>query len=306
MIKSIATTGTQVVILMILILIGYACGKRKVLNDEAVDSMSTIALMIASPCTIIESFVREYDAGMAKGMLFVVLITFVVHAIAYFVSKLTFRGNDARSRVLRFEIIFGNCGYMGIPLVKMILGSTGVFYGGIFLGIFNIIIWTLGIVLMSGDNKDISIKKLINPNIIAVFVGALIFLLSIPVPDIVLQPIKYMSSLFIPIPMMVIGYCLSKISFAEIFTQLDYYIVCLMRLIIVPIILLGLLYIIKVDKVIALCCIISSAVPASASSSMMTILYKQDYETAANIVSVSTVLSIITLPIVIGIAQMMF
>ena len=306
MIQSILVTGTQIIILMLLISVGYLCGRFKMFDDNSISALSEFALVFVSPCAIFESFLRDYNQSMLFGIALVFVITILVHTVSILLSKAIIRGNDSTSRVLRYGVVFGNCGYMGLPLQQMLVGSMGVFYGAVYIGSYNLIQWTYGIIFISGDRKNISLKKLINPNLIAVFLGIIFFLFSIPVPYIIKEPISYLAALNVPIPMAVIGYYLSQADLINIWKKIDYYKVCALRLVIIPLALIGILRAVNIDPEIALSCVISTGVPVAAATTMLSVLYKQDSETAANLVSISTVFSIITLPIMVAITNQIF
>ena len=119
----------------------------------------------------------------------------------------------AEKVVLRVGSIFSNCGFMSLPLQKAILGNDGVFYGAIYVAVFNIFIWTYGLVAMSGDKKELSLKKLIaNPGIVGVVIAILLWVFHIQLPSILYSPIDYLGALNTPIPMIIIGCQLANTS----------------------------------------------------------------------------------------------
>ena len=202
----------QVLILFILILLGVVLTKCKLLNETTVKGMTDIVLLIVTPCVIIKSFIREFDKSVFKNLLISFLIAFLVHLGFIILARLLIHSKKTTSeRVLRFSAIFSNCGFMSIPLQQALLGDTGVFYGSSFIAIFNLFIWSYGIISMSGDKKYMTPKKLIlNPGLIGISIGLIIFLFSIPMPKIILEPVTYMAGLNTPVPMLIIGYHLTK------------------------------------------------------------------------------------------------
>ena len=150
---------TQVDILFILILLGVALTKAKILTEKGVSSMTDMVLILVTPCVIIKSFIREFDKSVLKNLLISFLIAFLAHIGFIILSHLIIRSKEkATERVLRFGAIFSNCGYMSIPLQQAILGDIGVFYAASYVAIFNLFIWSYGIITMSGDKKYLTPK----------------------------------------------------------------------------------------------------------------------------------------------------
>jgi len=157
---------------------------------------------------------------------------------------------------------------------------------------------------MSGDRRQISFKKLLlNPGILAVLTGIVIFVCSIELPTIILQPIHYFSALNVPVPMVISGYYLSKADLRTIWKHANYYII-------IPLCSIGLMFLLqkafRLDGMLLAACIVDIAAPVAAATTMFSTLFRQDSETAANLVSISTLLSVLTLPIMVALAQSVF
>ena len=168
----------QVLVLFLLVAVGYAGGKAKWFGHEAVRGCTELVLLVATPCVIIQSFQKPFDRSMLAGLGAAALIALGVHAAAIGLTHLVFRDKDeARRRVLRFGTVFSNAGYMSLPLQQALLGEEGVFYGAAYVAVFNLIVWSCGVLEMSGDRKNLSVKKLVlNPGMIGLAFGLPIFL----------------------------------------------------------------------------------------------------------------------------------
>ena len=208
MLGNILSTGEQVLILVVLLAVGFLCGKIRIFNDQSISHLSAFALKIVGPCAIVESFCRQFDSAMLRAMGIVALLAFAAHALYAAFAYVCIRGGkEPTRRVLRYGTVFANCGYMGLPLQQVLFGADGVFYGATWIGVYNLVAWSFGLVLMSGDRRQISFKKLLlNPGILAVLTGIVIFVCSIELPTIILQPIHYFSALNVPVPMVISGY----------------------------------------------------------------------------------------------------
>lgn len=296
---------TQVVILFILIILGVILTKVKVLSDKGVKSMTDMVLYTVTPCVIIKSFIREFDASTLKKLLISFLIAILAHILFIILSHLLIRDRDeAKEKVLRFGIIFSNCGYMSIPLQQALLGDTGVFYCSSYIAIFQLFIWSYGIISMSGDKKYLTPKKLIvNPGMIGLLIGLIIFLFSIPIPKIISEPVSYMASLNTPLPMIIIGYHLANSNLLDGIKNIKCLFAILLKLVIFPLVTLGIMYICGIRGTMLVSSLISCSAPAAAITTMFSSKFGRDTSLSVNLVSLSTALSLISMPILITFAQ---
>lgn len=295
----------QVLVLFILIAVGFACGKKGILTDASSKKITDIVLYVVTPCVMISAFQRDFSMELLGSILITALCAAAIIAATIFIAKLVFRDkNESRKKVLQFSTVFSNCGFMSLPLQKAILGDDGWFYGSIFVAVFNVIVWTYGLVMMSGDKKQLSIKKLaFNPGIVGVIVALIIFVLSIKLPYIVSQPIDYLAALNTPLPMLVIGFYLSQADFKKAFTDAGAYLAMLVRLVVVPLLSMAVMWLLGVDKTIIIACVIASAAPTAATTTMFAAKYDRDVELSVSVVASTTLVSIITMPLVVALAE---
>ena len=210
-----------------------------------------------------------------------------------------------KNKVLRFSLIFSNIGYMGIPLQKAVLGDEGVFYGSVCVAVFNLIVWTFGIVCMSGDIKTLSLKKLVlNPGIIGVSIGLIVFLTPVSLPSPAASVIDSMASLNTPMAMMVIGANLANSQVLKALKDKYTYIMSLLRLIVVPLISLFVLVLFGIKGSMLISLVIASSAPVAAATTMFAIKYDTDVKTSVNLVAFTTLLSIFTMSLIVALAQL--
>ncbi len=297
---------TQVIILLILILLGVTLAKSGILTEKGVKSMTDMVLILVTPCVIIKSFMREFEASLFKSLMLCFLITILVHIGLIIICRLVFRKGDIASlKVLKFGAIFSNCGYMAIPLQQALLGDMGVFFGSSYIAIFNVFIWSYGLFLMSGDKATLSPKKLIiNPGLIGVALGLLVFLFSIPVPKIISEPISYLASLNTPLPMIIIGYHLANSNLLKGIKNIQYIMALAFKLVVFPLLALGVMYICGIRGTMLVSITICCAAPTAAITTMFSAKYGADTPLAVAMVSLSTILSLISMPLIITLAQL--
>ncbi|MBR5222820.1 MAG: AEC family transporter [Clostridia bacterium] len=299
------TVLTQVVILFILIFVGFILTKIKMLNDQSVKSLTDLALTLVTACVIVKSFFREFNKSDLKDLLLSFLLGIILHTAFILLTLLFLKDKDKnRQAVLHYAAVFSNCGFMALPLQEALLGDDGVFLCSSFVAIFNAFVWSWGIRIMSGDKKSLKpLKILTRPAILALIIGFIIFIFSIPVPNIISQPISMLAALNTPLPMIIIGYHLASSNVLKGFSDIKCLLTILLRLIVFPAVaILGMwLCGVKGNMLIsqAICC----AAPVAANTTMFSAKYGRDTELSVNLVSLSTLLSLITMPIMITLTE---
>lgn len=307
MIQLFLTVFQQVVILLVLIVLGYILGKTGVLDDRSVSGMTNMVLIFVTPCVIIKSFIRDYDPKTLKNILICFLATFAIHFVFIVGAHLIYRSPDeARRRVLRFAAVFSNCGFMSLPLQEAVLGEDGLLYGASFVAIFNLLVWSYGVAEISGDKKYISPKKLIlNPGLLGVAIGFIIFIASIPIPKVLATPIGHMAALNTPLPMLIIGYHLSKSNlFAALKDPTSLFSVAV-RLLLFPAAALAVVYLCGIRGNLFVSLAIACCAPTAAITTMFSAKFGKATDLSVNLVSLSTVLSMVTMPLIVTLAEML-
>lgn len=290
----------QVTILFILISIGFILKKTGKINDTSAKQLSNILLSIVIPCVLIDGFQKEFQPELALKLLSAVFFTLLVHIAMIIICTLIFKKEPAgRYKVNIFSSIYSNCGFMALPLLSAVLGSDGIFYGSAYMIIFNLLYWTHGVAVYTGGIKELSIKKaFLNPGVIGVFVSLILFFLNITLPKIIIEPVRYMASLNTPLAMVILGTYLANINFKKTLKQLSIYGVSFLRLVLFPIIGIIIAKLMNLDETAATAIIISTACPTAAVATLFAVKFDADAEYASEIVSITTLFSIVTIPLV--------
>ncbi len=299
------TVLTQVIILFILILLGVIFNKTKILNATGAKNITDIILYLVTPCVLIKSFIREYSSELFKNLLIGCLATLVAHIIFIIVSSLLIKDSDiSRQKVLQFGAIFSNCGYMAIPLLQAVLGDDGVFYGATYIAIFHVITWSYGIFLMGDGIKTITPKKIfLNPGLIGFVLAFLVFVLQIPVPKIAFEPISYMASLNTPLPMIIIGYHLANSNILAGIKDLKLLFATVLKLVVFPIVVIFTFYLCGLRGTLPLALSICASAPTAAICTMFSAKFERATDVSATMVSITTIFSIISMPLVLTFAE---
>ncbi len=291
----------QVVIIFILMAMGFVLAKANVLKTGGIKQMTDILLYLVTPCVLINAYQKELSMELLTGLLMSAVFTVVIHVIAIVIATLVFRPEETkRYRVSIFAAVYSNCGFMAIPLLSAAMGGDGVFYGSAYLAIFTILYWTHGICVYTNSLKEISIKGIItNPGIIGTVLALVLFAFGIKLPYVVKESVSYMAGLNTPVAMMLMGANLTRVDFKKAFSNLSLYGVSAIRLIAVPLIAVALAKLLPVDMQVARAVVISASCPTAAVASLMAGKYDLDAVYATEIVSVTTLFSIVTIPLVL-------
>lgn len=305
MFESFLVVGHQVAVLFILIALGFLCNKLRILNAETVAGLTDLVLYVVTPCIIVVSFQREFSRSMLGGLGLAFLIGVVYHLLNIaFAHALVRDAFDKRQKVLRFALVFSNAGYMAFPLQQELLGDVGVFYGAAVVAVFNLVLWSYGLVLMSGETRHVSARKLLlNPGVTSVALGVAFFLASFKLPPLALEPMRAVANLNTPLPMLIIGYYLADAKLGRVLTDAKVYGVMALRLVVVPLLLGGLLLAGVRDQTTVVACLIAASAPAAAATTMFSAKFNQDTILSVGVVSFSTLLSLATMPLVVGLAR---
>lgn len=285
--------------------VGAVCRKTRILDDRAVKGVVDVLILIVTPCLVIDVFQRPFEPEKlaSLGIAFAIAIAF--HFFLIVVSTLVFK-----NKILRLAAIFSNAGFMGIPLEQAILGDDGVFFGVVYVVVFNLLFWGWGYGMMKGvDLRHIDRAQLktvfVNPGTIGLVVGLPLFLLSVRLPEIAGAPIHHLAALNTPLAMLVIGYHLAEAKFAAAIRSAAPAVAAALRLAIFPATLIAALYPLRhhLDKTMMLALVTAASAPVAAMTSMFAAKFDTDVDLSVALVSSTTLLSIASMPAIIALAM---
>ena len=306
MLENLITVALQVAMLFIMIAVGFALGKTKLLGETAIKGLANVVLYVATPAVILQAFTTEQKTPeKTKNLIIVAVITVILHVVMILLAKLFIRHKDDKAnRIMRLLVIFSNSGYMAFPLQKAILGDIGVFYGAMFVAIFNIFMWTYAVFVASGDKNTLKIKNiLLNPTIISVIVSILLYAFSIKLPTFIADAVSGLGNLNTPLPMIIIGFNISCFPFIELFNDKRVYLPGVLRLVFMPLLSLGIMFLLGVRGLPLIACTIAASAPSAAAPVMFATKYGLDAQLGSKITSLTTLISILTMPVIVALAQ---
>lgn len=295
----------QLITMSIIGLGGFIFAKAFKVTETERKFISKLLLYFINPFMIINSFNREFDADKFKQLLFIVFISLVVHIVMILLGFIT-----SKDKIERLAIAFTNCGFVGIPLVRGVFGEEGVFYLMGYLVIFNSMVWTYGYYQIGGS---ISIKKFVtNPNIIAICLGILIYCLPFSMPEYLMRPINMIGDLNTATSMILIGILIADFHISETKS----YIWKLTKTVFTRLVFTGILNILVLYiiyrifgtfpdiKLLLFVVLIASLCPAGTSIPSLACIFNKDSAYASLIVSVTSIVCLVTLPLMIALAEL--
>lgn len=294
----------QIVIMFILMAIGYTLFRLKVIDRAGASQMASIVIYVAYPCITLKTLMVDFDFGKILDAAFCTAVTVSVLAIAALITKLFFDRGDG---VARYAVIFSNSGFIGVPIIMGVLGSEYIFYMSISSAVMTAIIWTYGVWLVSGDKSQVSLRKCVaNPNLAMIAVGFVCFACSIHPPALMASVLDDLGALNTGLVMIVLGAYLAQSDLVAIATSKKAYLVSLLRLVLVPVITIGILALFpSVDIKVRLTVLIAMASPVASFAAILSEKYGGNYKFGIGLVALSTLLSLVSMPLVLQIATIL-
>lgn len=301
------TIINSVISLFLIMLVGVYGSKKGIINSNVSKGLTGILLDITLPCMIIMSFSFQYDEGVKSNVLKTFYYSFSVYIIIAMVSRLLMLPiKKEKKTILHFSNIFTNTGYIGFPILNVLYGPEAVMYGSIFNIFFTIFLWTYGIIIFKGkmEKKELGkemLKALRNPSLIAVYIGIIMMIFDLKLPQIILASTNSIGSMTGPISMIIVGSLAYKVNIKEHLKDRTVYYGITVKLIIIPAILYFLSLLINDRTIVSNSVIILASMPAAAMTSIFADSFniKRDY--AAVFVVITTLLSVFTLPVLLRI-----
>lgn len=308
--NNVYTSFTQVVILFLVAAVGFICHKTGIYTEKASRLTTNLLFYIVAPAIIIRSFYgMEYSRDSIKGLLMALIGGILFHVVGMIFATVLFNKNGQETAsIFKYACCYGNVGYMALPLAQAILGDEGVFYCSVILVPFNVLSFTHGVGIMQKkeEKSKINIKKLIvNPGVIGVAIGLPIFLLQIELPQIIYSPVSYIADLNTPLAMVMFGTYLASADWKTLFSDKRIFGSALVKLILVPLITIGCLKLCGYGGTLIAACALSASAPTASNTVMFAAKYDRDTAVASKVTAFVSVLSILTMPVMIAIAQML-
>ena len=286
--------------LILLILVGVSVKKLGIIDEKGRKMLSNLLINLILPCNIISSFQSgvTMSGELMKNCVLSVVFCALLQVSVMAANRFLFRRFPENQRApLSYGLICSNCSFVGLPVLDTLYGSLGVIYGSIYQIPMRFTMWSTGVSLYTQKKeKGAYLKILIHPCIVAVYIGMVLMVLPIALPGFVNDSISSLSRCTMPMSMVVIGSILADADVKTIFSwPIAYYI--FLRLIAVPLLVYAVITPLPVDRLVRAVCVIMAGMPAGSTTSILADQYGRDSLFASQLVFASTVVSMITMPL---------
>lgn len=287
--------------IFLLLGVGYLLTKKGYFSKETRTQMTNIVLMIMLPCSIVMSFQIKLTNEIITSTCLVFLISICIQGFYALLNKILYRHDPLDKKIcLQYGTMVSNAGFMGMPIAQGVFGDIGLLYASIFLIPQRIFMWSSGLSLFTSiDRKNLIKQVMTHPCIIAIYLGIIVMIFQyfdIIMPSFLQSTLSSLGKCSTAMSMLVIGGILADVEETHIFDKT----LCLYsfyRLILIPLVIFVVLRLLHVDRLSSNVCILLSAMPAASTTAMLAQKYHQNAEFASKMIFVSTLLSLITLPI---------
>lgn len=296
---------TQIVIMTIIMAVGFLIGKIKLITPEANKYLSNLLLLVVNPCITYMSYQQDYSKETAVNLAASFIASIVVFIVTIAVSSLIFKKKKKDYEINRMSVIFSNCSFVGIPVTMSIFGSEGVIYLTMFITVFNVLVWTYGLMLMKKEKPTFknTVKKLCTPMLFAVLLGLVSFFLRFKVPGIIGDPLNIIGNMNTPLAMIVAGATLSCADFRDLIRRPVILFVTFLRLVAAPAI--AVLVAIPFIKLgFSTAALETVVIAASCPSAVITTSFAHKFGNnsiyASETFALTSILSLLTIPFVVS------
>ena len=300
----------EIIKLFVIMFMGYAVVKAGLMKSSESKSVSVILVYLVIPCVIIKAFQVDYTPDVQKGLFLAIAAAVAVH-ILFLLITIPLKKIFQMDVIEQATSIYSNAGILVIPLVQALLGQDYVIYSSAYIAVQLILLWTQGKNMLCEEEKLEWKKIFLNVNIISIIVGIVLFLFRIKLPAGVQDVLGMMNNMIGPLGMLLAGMAIAEVPLKSIFTKKRNYLSVAFRLLLYPVLGLFLMKAIQIvvnlenSSQILLTVYLACVTPACASVTSMAQLYDKDAAYASSLYVLTTLLSIVTMPVMVYLYEMM-
>lgn len=297
----------QMMVLFIIMMIGFVCRRIGLIRAEGSKMLSGIVVNVANPALILSSSANKESSIQGKELVITLGLAVCFYLIFLVLAEIVprvLRVSKEDLGVYKAMTVFSNIGFMGFPLLSAMYGSEALLYASLFTIPYNILIYTYGVSSMSKEDKDkeqkssIPWSKIFNIGVIFSIIAVVLYLTKLPVPTVTTDAAGTLGNLTAPLSMIVIGDAMSQMKIKELITDKKLMLFTGIKLLVIPI--AGLFFIkhLNLSPMLTGVCMVMLSTPVGSMTAMLAQQYEGNYELASKGVAVTTLLSVITMPIV--------
>ena len=294
-----------IAVLFMILAVGYVARRLDVFDDGVTRGMSGLLLKVTLPALIIDSLQRPFSPELLRESGLILLVSIPIYVGSALVAlRLNWLPGVQSSElgVFRFSAMFPNTGFMGYPVVLAIFGAEGLFLAAIYNLPFNLVVFTVGVMFMTLGNPQgyrLTWRTFLNPAVVSVAIGFVFFVFSVQLPGPLAEATRSIGAVTTPLAMLIIGATLYNMKFGEVFGNWRVYFVCVLRLLVIPLALFLLFRSLITNPLLLGVAILLNAMPVAVNTVLLAEEYKANSRLASQVVFVSTLLSLFTIPLMV-------
>ncbi len=296
----------QIIVMFLLMGIGVFLDKKKMLSQDAVAQITNVLLNVVVSCVMINSFQADSSPELSRNFAYSLALSATAMFLGIVISTLIFKGKTLRTKLCIMGAAYSNSGFMAFPLLHATFGELGIFYGTAYVAVFNFSLWSHGVSVMSNDEKPsfkarvVSIAKA--PVVISIFIGLATYFLNIKFPPIIGDVLGYVADLNTPLAMIIIGVFVSRCNFKGMFDDLIILPVVAVKLLLVPLVTIGLFMVatrfVELNETMLLSVLVCSAACTASTVVLFAKRFDRNVDFAVKMVTLSTLCCVVTIPLI--------
>ncbi len=301
-------TISQIISLFLIMVVGYIMSKRDIIDENAKVRFTRLIINITLPAQILKTFVSNQGIVSNKEVFLVFGVTILAFAVYAMIgvafNVLACVPKEKRGTYL-FMVMFGNTAFMGFPIIEAIYGEGALIYAVIFNVIFNLLVYSVGIIMVGKSEGGMWFdpKKLLNMPFVSSLLSIILYFAKIQFPEVVMDSLNFLGNVTTPVAMLILGATIAGMPLKELFDEWRIYLFTAVKLLAVPVIVITLIRYLPISSdVIKGTMIVLSATPVATNATMLAIEYEGDMQLTSKGIFFTTILCMVTIPIV----QMLF
>ncbi len=303
---TILTVFIQMLSLLVMIAAGWIAARTKMLDTHTNSHMSQLIVNIFNPLLVLSSAAGSVGQVPLSRLLTVFLIAigmFLFFILAGSILSPFFDKDPFQRKIFQLMFVFSNLGFIGIPVVSSVLGAEYVVYVSEFLLIYNLVFYTYGVSLMRGRFTLGSLRALINPGNAACILAMILVLANLPLPGFLRTAVDYLGGAASPLALMAVGFTLSNANRKEIFGDKRLYLFVFLKLLALPCLMLPILRLLPIDAPLVSVCMVMFGMPVGSMPLMLITQQGLDGKVCTASVLLSTILCVVTVPILMALVS---
>lgn len=284
--------------MFLLVAVGFVIRRKEIIQTETRKGMVDFCIYVTLPFNIFHAFQMKWDQSMLMAFMEILLLSAGYNVISVLMSFLLYRKADEEKRKpLRYGTIVSNGGFLGNPVIEGIYGTEGLFYGSVFMFPVRVVMWTVGTACFMKEKQGSVVKKVLtHPCIAAIYLGLIVMITGIHLPGFVNSTVEGISNCNTPLSMMLVGMMLAEMNPLGLIDKTMIWYTGI-RLLIIPGIIFALTAVLPINPLLRGVTVIMAGMPAPVTTALLSSKYGGDEGYATGMIFLTTILSMITLPI---------